>query len=75
MDKVSGEDKKKDLLLKELIQKNEDLENALDIAEKIWKKSNKVLKDKEKEIHELKKENFEVTANLVQVNSEYVKLR
>ena len=74
LEKVSGEDKKKDLLLKELNQKKDDLENAVDVAEKSWKKSNKALKEKEKEINELKKENIEVTDNLAEVKSEYVKL-
>ena len=54
LEKVSGEDKKKDHFIKVLNKKNDDLENAVEVAEKNWKKSQKVLKDRENEVNELK---------------------
>ena len=46
------------------------LENRLDVAERKLKSSNKVIKEKEKEIDILNKENYTVTSNLVQVQTE-----
>ena len=61
---------KKDEVIKTLRSEKVNLEEALDVAEKNWKELSKLSKVKDKEVHDLKKENERINYNLENVSSE-----
>ena len=70
VNKMESEMKSKDYLIEKLKVTNENLENDLQSAEKCWKELKRLIKMKEKEVHDLRKENKQVTENLDIVSSE-----
>ena len=69
-EKIVADVQKKDKIIEQLKKDKMTLESELEAAEKNWKNANKVIKTKEKEIHDIQKENFQVTENLVKVKTD-----
>ena len=67
---VAAEIQKKDKMIEELKLENKKLESEVEAAEKNWKILNKTVKAKDKEVHDLKKENAVLTENLLKVKIE-----
>ena len=70
VNKMESEMKIKDCFIEKLKVENENVENDLQSAEKNWKELKKLIKMKEKEVHDLRKENKLVTENLDIVSNE-----
>ena len=70
-DKIECENLNKDKLVDQLKQDKSNLECDIEIAEKNWKALNKTLKSKDKEIHDLIKENEIKAENLVKVKADF----
>ena len=62
---------KKDKIIKDLKDGKTKLETELEEAEKNRKVLNKLVKSKDKEIHDIRKENFEVVENLENVKAKF----
>ena len=74
LDKVKGEFQKKEKLIEDFKVEKNKLESDLEFAEKKWKELNKLVKMKDKELHEVKKETARVTENLTKVETEFKNL-
>ena len=62
---------KQETIIQKLKEEQKKLEKELEVSENSRKALNKVIKSKDKEIYDLKKENSSVTENLLQVKNEF----
>ena len=69
-EKVVADIHKKDKMIEQYKKDKNTLESELETAEKNWKSVNKTLKTKDKDLHDLYKENVQVSENLVKVKAE-----
>ena len=73
-DEISLSNQKSENLIKKLKDDNAKLEGDLEDVEKKWKVLNKLVKVKEKEIHDLEKENSNLSDNLLQMKTKFTNL-
>ena len=71
VNKIISETQKKDKITEQLKINRDNLEGELEVAEKNWKELNKLIKLKDKELHDLQKKNTRLSENLVTVSADF----
>ena len=65
---------KKDKIVEQMIVSKDNLARDLEVAEKNWKELNRSIKAKDKELHELNKENLKITEKFEKVQADFKNL-